>query len=131
MQKVIYQPDFSYDNLLHLSNNMSLHQQHLWFLLTEIYKSTGTLNPGFMWSYFKYREVPHNLRQGPVLFIPPARFTIYGTNSDHFLGSFIWNKWSNLIKSSRSISECKNVIKQIGNIDCGCVICMNVKHLGY
>ena len=43
--KVIYQCDTSYDDLLQLSNNVSLYQQHLRFLLTEIYKSTGTLNP--------------------------------------------------------------------------------------
>ena len=102
---------------------MSFHQRHLRFLLTEIYKSTGTFNPQFMWSYFKYREVPYNLRRGPVLFIPPARSTIYGTNSVHFRGSLIWNRLPNLVKSSRSISEFKNVIKKIGNIDCGCMIC--------
>ena len=121
--KVIYQSDVSYDDLLQLSNSVSLHQRHLRFLLTEIYKSTGTLNPQFMWSYFKYRKVPYNLRRGPVLFIPPARSTIYGTNSVHFLGSLIWNGLPNLVKSSRSISEFKNVIKKIGNIDCGCMIC--------
>ena len=118
--KVIYQSDASYDDLLQLSN---LHQRHLRFSLTEIYESTGTLNPQFMWSYFKYRKVPYNLRRGPVLFIPPARSTIYGTNSVHFLGSLIWNGLPNLVKSSRSISEFKNAIKKIGNIDCGCMIC--------
>ena len=64
-----------------------------------------------MWSYFKYRKVPYNLRWGPILFIPPARSTIYGTNSVHFLGSLIWNRLPNLVKSSKSISEFKNVIK--------------------
>ena len=70
--KVIYQSNASYDDLLQLSNSMSLHQRHLRFLLMEIYKSTVTLNPLFMWSYLKYRKVPYNLRRGPVLFIPPA-----------------------------------------------------------
>ena len=121
--KVIYQSDTSYDDLLQLSNSVSLHQQHLRFLLAEIYKSTGTLNLQFVWSYFKYRKVPYNLRRDPVLFIPPARSSIYGTNSVHFLGSLIWNGLPNLVKSSRSISEFKNVIKKIGNIDCGCMIC--------
>ena len=84
--KVIYQSDASYDDLLQLSNSVSLHQQHLRFLLAEIYKSTGTLNLQFMWSYFKYRKVPYNLRRGAVPFIPPARYAFYGTNSVHFLG---------------------------------------------
>ena len=43
--KVIYQSDASYADLLQLSNNTTLHQRHLRFLLAEIYKSTGTLNP--------------------------------------------------------------------------------------
>ena len=93
---------------------MSLHQRQLRFLLTKIYKSTGT---------FKYREAPYNLKRGPVLFILPARSAMNGTNSVHFLGSLIWRKLTNLVKSSRSISEFKNVIKKIGNIDCGCMIC--------
>ena len=45
---VIYQSDACYDDLLQLSNSVSLHQRHLQFLLKEIYKSTGTLNPQFM-----------------------------------------------------------------------------------
>ena len=42
--KVIYQSDASYGDLLQLSNSVSLHQQHLPFLLTEIYKNAGGLN---------------------------------------------------------------------------------------
>ena len=70
----------------------------------------------------KYREFPCNLRPGPVLFISPARSTTYGTNSVHFRESLIWNKLTNLVKSSKSISEFKNIIKKIENIDCGCII---------
>ena len=52
------------------------------------------------------------------------RSAIYGTNSVHFLGSLIWlNILPNLVNSSRSISEVKDVIKKIGNIDCGWMIC--------
>ena len=121
--KAIYRSDASYDDLLQLSNSASLHQRHLRFLLTEIYKSTGTLNPQFMWSYFKYRKVSYDLRQSPVLFIPPTESTIYDTNSVHFLGSLIQNGLPKLVKSGRSISGFKNVIKKIGNIDWGCMIC--------
>ena len=45
--KAIYQSGASYDELLQLSNSVSLHQGHLQFLLTKIYKSTGTLNTQF------------------------------------------------------------------------------------
>ena len=59
------------------------------------------MNSQCIWSYFKYREVPYNLRWDPVFFIPPARSTTYGTNSVHFRGSLIWNKLPNLVHSSR------------------------------
>ena len=121
--KVIYQSDVSYDDLLQLSNSVSLHGRHLRFLLAEIYKSNGILNPQFMWSYFKYREVPYKLRRGPVLFIPAARCTIYGNNTVNFLGSLIRNRLPNFAKSSSSIFEFQNVIKKTENIDCGCMIC--------
>ena len=50
MEKNIYElSDASHDDLLQLSNSVSLLQRHLQFLLREIYKSTGTLNPEFMW----------------------------------------------------------------------------------
>ena len=93
---------------------MSLDQWHLRLLSTEI-------SP-LMWLYFKYREIPYDLRRDPALFTPPARSSIYSTNSVHFRGSLILNKLPNLIKSSRSISEFKNMIKKIKNIDCGCMI---------
>ena len=51
------------------------------------------------------------------------RSTTYGTNPVHFLGFLIWHELPNLVKSSRSISEFKNVNKKIGNIACGCMIC--------
>ena len=121
--KVIYHSYASQDDLLQLSNSVSLHQRHLRFLLTEICKGTGVLKPQFMQSYFKYRKVPYNLMRSPVLFIPPARSINYGTNSVHFLGSLIWNGLPNIVKSSKSISEFKNTIKKIGNIERGCMIC--------
>ena len=37
--KVIYQSDTSYDDLLQLSNRVSLHQRRFRFLLAEIHKS--------------------------------------------------------------------------------------------
>ena len=76
-----------------------------------------------MWHFFREMEVPHNLRKGAMLFLPPARSTTHGTNSAHFRGTLIWNHLPNSIKSSKSIIDFKTNIKQLGNIDCGCVIC--------
>ena len=100
--KVIYQSNKTYEELLELSETVSIHQRHLRFLVTEVYKSTSYLNPKFMCSFFTHKEIPYNLRKGQVLSLPPARSTYYGTNSVHFRGSLIWNNLPRYIKSSRS-----------------------------
>ena len=92
--KVIYQFNKTYEELLELSRTVSIHQWHLRFLFTEVYKSTSYLNPKFMCSFFTHKEIPYNLRKGQVLSLPPARSTYYGTNSVHFWGSIIWNNFN-------------------------------------
>ena len=38
--KVIYQPNKTYEELFELSETVSIHQRHVRFLVTEVYKST-------------------------------------------------------------------------------------------
>ena len=121
--KVIYQSNKTYEELLELSETVSIHQRHLRFLVTEVYKSTSYLNPKFMCSFFTHKETPYNLRKGQVLSLPPARSTYYGTNSVHFRAFLIWTKLPNYIKCSRSVCEFKNNIKNFRDIDCGFLIC--------
>ena len=61
--EVIYQSNKTYEELLELSETLSIHQRHLRFLVTEIYKSTSYLNPKFMSSFFTHKEIPYNLRK--------------------------------------------------------------------
>ena len=124
--KVIYESNDTYDNLLLQSNTISVHQRHLRLLMTEISKSISQLNPEFMWSYFTHKDMPYNLRKGPFLGLPKTHSFYYGTNAVHFRGSLIWNNLPAVVKSSDSLFEFKNEIKNIGDIDCGCLICRNI-----
>ena len=56
--KVVYGLDDSYNNLLSRSNSVSIHQRHLQFLVTEIFKNLSQINPEFMWSFFKQKSYP-------------------------------------------------------------------------
>ena len=87
--KVIYGIDDSYNNLLLRSNSVSIPQKHLRFLVTEIFKSISQINPEFMWSFFKRKRLPHNLRKGPILNLPRLQSTYYGTNAVHFRGTLV------------------------------------------
>ena len=46
--RIIHQSNATYRDFLECNGSTSFHQRHLKFLLTEIYKSTGTSNPIFM-----------------------------------------------------------------------------------
>ena len=67
--KVVYNEyDKSYEEeLLEMNKPASIHQRHLQFLATEVYKSLMHLNPGFMWSYFSEKPLPYDLRNGNSL----------------------------------------------------------------
>ena len=124
--KVIYQSNDTYENLLLQSNTVSVHKRHLRFLMIEIYKSISQLNPQFMWSFFTHKDIPYNLRKGPILGLPKTHSFYYGTNAIHFRGSLIWNNLPAIVKSSNSLFEFKNKIKNIGDIDCRCLICRDI-----
>ena len=55
--KVIYQSNNTYEELLELRETVSIHQRHLRFLVTEVYKSTSYLNPKFMRSFSTHKEI--------------------------------------------------------------------------
>ena len=124
--KVIYQSNDTYENLLLQSNTVSVHQRHLRFLMIEIYKNILQLNPQFMWSFFTHKDIPYNLRKGPILGLPKTHSFYYGTNAIHFRGFLIWNNLPAVVKVSNSLFEFKNKIKNIGDIVCGCLICRDI-----
>ena len=76
-----------------------------------------------MKSFFTHKQIPHNLRKGHVLSLPPTRPTYYGTNSVHLRGYFIWNNLPSHIKSSSLLGEFKNNLKNFRDIYWWCSIC--------
>ena len=124
--KVFYESNDIYDNLLLQRNTFSIHQRHPRFLMTEIYKNISQLNPKFMWFYFARKDMLYNLRKGSTLGLPKTHSFYYGTNAVHFRGSPIWNNLPAVIKSRGSLFEFRNKIKNIGDTDCGCLICRDI-----
>ena len=66
--------------------------------------------------------MPCNLRKGPSHDLPKTHSFYYGRNAIHSCGSVIWNNLLPDVKSSDSLFEFKSKIKNIGDIDCGCLI---------
>ena len=76
-----------------------------------------------MWSFFKTKMLSYNLRKGPILDLPRTQFTYYDTNAIHCRDSVMWSNLPAKVKSSNSVFEFKTKIENLGNIDCGCLIC--------
>ena len=82
--------------------------------MTEIFENISQINPEFKWSLFKLKKLSYNLRIGPILNLPRTHSTNLGKNAIHFRRSLIWNKLPAKVKIR---------IKNLGNIDCGCLSC--------
>ena len=109
--KVVYGIGDSYKNLLLRSNSVSIHQRHLQFLVTEIFKSISQINPEFMWSLFKPKKLSYNLRKVPILNLPRTQSTFYGTNAIHFRVSLIWNNLPAKVNPAIHFSNLKPKLK--------------------
>ena len=121
--KFVFNSDNGYDELLQMSNEITIHQKHLHALICEVFKSLNNSNPEFMWSYFTFKNITYNIRNGPLLKLPNAKSTYYGINSFHFRACLLWNALPQSVKHSESILELKRKLKELENVDCSCILC--------
>ena len=80
--------------------------------MTEMYKRISL--------YFTHKDMPYNLRKGPILCLQKTHSFSYSKNAIDFRGFLIWNNLPAVVESSDSLFKFKNRIKIIGDIDCGC-----------
>ena len=118
--QVVFNFNKSYDELLELNNDLSIHQRHLHYLAI---KSITHLNTQFMWSYFEEKPIPYNLRDGSKLVLPKTKSSRFGINSLRFRGSLLWNSLPVPLKNCQSLNEFKLELKNLGNIQCSCLVC--------
>ena len=70
-----------------------------------------------MWSYFTFKNITHNITNGPLLKLPNAKSTYYGINPVHFRACLLWNGLPQSFKHSESILELKRKLKELENVD--------------
>ena len=112
-----------FDDLLQISNEIAIHKKYLYALICEVFKSLNYSDPEFMWSYFIFKNITCNIRNGPLLKLPDAKSTFYSINSVHFRACLLWNGLSHSVKHSESILELKRELKELGNVGCSCILC--------
>ena len=65
--KVVFNGDNSYDELLQMSNEITIHLKYLHALICKVFKSLNNSNPEFMWPYITFENITDNVRNGPLL----------------------------------------------------------------
>ena len=121
--KVVYNSNKNYNELLRDNNEFSTHQRHLRALMCDVFKPLNNLNPEFVWSYFVFKNITYSIRNGPLLRLPSTKSTSYGINSVLFRACLLWNSLSQSVKYNESIAELKTKMKNLGNIECSCILC--------
>ena len=113
----------SFDELLQKIDDTRVHVKNLRNLMVEVCKCLSCENPSFTWNIFQRKELAYNVRSGPLLMLPQAKTTTYGTSSLTFRGSILWNSLPDAIKSSPSVVYFKRSIKEWKGENCTCKNC--------
>ena len=122
----------SFEELLLLNNDFTIHQRCLQMLVIEIYKSVNELSPEIMKNIFPIQKPNYNLRKPNLIrFMNPNSYK-FGLNSIKIRSNQIWKKLSNEIKKIDSFEKFKSKIR-LQHIDgCQCQICnIYILNLGY
>ena len=121
--KVVCNSNKNYAELPRDNNKFSIHERHSRALICEFFNSLNNLNPEFMWSYFVFKNITYNIRNGSLLRLLAAKSTSYGINSVLFRACLLSNSLPQFVKHSESILELKTKIKDLENIDCSFISC--------
>ena len=105
-----------------MSKEITIHQKHLHALICKVFKSLNNSNLEFMWSYFTFKNITFNIRNGPLLKLSNAKSTYYHINSVHFRACLLWNGFPQSVKHIESIIELKRKLEELRNVDCFCIL---------
>ena len=121
----------SYEDLLLMNDDISIHQNHLHFLATEIFNkssifnSINNLNPLLMWNWFSFKLILYESRKGNVMHFPLVPSTWHEINYLLFSGTLLGNiLFPHKIKENNTTEVLKVKLKEIGNVSCICTECV-------
>ena len=116
--------DSTFEELLHRSEEVTIHVKNLQKLMLEVYKCITSGNPSFLWEFFNRKMLPYNLRINNLLQLPKTRTNRYGNESLSFWGSMVWNRLPDKYKAAKSCEEFKMKIRSWRGSGCNCRICI-------
>ena len=71
--------DANFEDLLLKDNSWNVHENNIYTLLIEIYKSINNLSPSIMKYFFDLKNTRYDLRSKQLLKLPETSTSRYGT----------------------------------------------------
>ena len=112
----------SFDNLLSILNEKTIHQRCINVLLTEVYKYLNGYSPNLMNEVLHLRPNHYNLRNFNVFATDNPR-NKYLLNSSVYRANQLWQTLPSEIKNCELLQLFKNKIKTWSCDRCQCQIC--------
>ena len=123
--RIIYSDkQLSFETLLEKDGSVSVHNQNLQILATDMHKIKNDLSPLSVTEVFEQRNEQHyDLRKNSQFTIPPIRTVYHGQESISFIGPKIWNIIPDRLKNANNIEAFKMQIKKWKSENCPCRLC--------
>ena len=107
--------------LLQKGNSVTIHQQNLQVLATEIFKAKNDLSPKIMKEVFELKVPSYSLHSKGNYFVRGnVKTTHHGIQSMTYLSPKIWDLVPDQIKHYGSLTRCKHFIKSWSPSYCPC-----------
>ena len=131
--RIVYNDNVSsFEELLEISQSITIHHRNIQLLAVEIYKAVNNLAPTLMIDMFQTKKVNYNLRKDKILISRNVKTVYYGTESISYLAPKIWEIIPNNIKNCENLNSFKSKIKSWIPHECPCRICkIYLPNLGF
>ena len=114
----------SKDDILRRGEHPTIHERNLNLLIMEVYKCINKDSPPILHELFQTKEPTYDLRVNNLLVLPTVSTQSYGTQALRYRGSTTWNHIPDEIKSAKTPSILKNILKGFKFSHCTCKICI-------
>ena len=124
--RIVYSDNTStFEELSTTDNSVSVHQQNIQVLATELYKIVNGLSPEIMKEVFPFNEnTSYNTRNKRKFHSRSKKSVTFGSEMLSHLAPKIWELVPVEIKNVDSVASFKRAIKKWKPINCPCRLCM-------
>ena len=115
----------TFEELSETDNSVSVHQQNIQVLATELHKIVNGLSPKIMKDVFTFNEnTSYNTRNKRKFHQRSKKSVTFGSETLSYLGPKIWELVPVEIKNADLAASFKRAIKKWKPINCPCHLCM-------